>query len=107
VVDAGAKGFVLFLEGIIEGFRKTILHEEIIARHDEIDQTALVSIKHEEFNFRFCTEAMIHGSGIDHKEVKSLISEMGDSLVIAGSDKMIRLHIHTDQPHILFEKLRK
>jgi len=107
VVDAGAKGFVLFLEGIIEGFRKTLLHEEIIAHHDEIDQSYLGNIKHEEFNFRYCTEAMIHGKDIDHKEVKSLISEMGDSLVIAGSDKMVRLHIHTDQPHILLEKLRK
>ncbi len=107
VVDAGAKGFVLFLEGIIEGFRKTLLHEEIIARHDEIDQSALGSIKHEEFNFRYCTEAMIHGNNINHQEVKSLVSVMGDSLVIAGSDKMVRLHIHTDEPHILFEKLRK
>ncbi len=107
VVDAGAKGFVLFLEGIIEGFRKTLLHEEIIARYDEIDQSALGNIKHEEFNFRFCTEAMIHGQDIDHKKVKSLISGMGDSLVIAGSEKMVRLHIHTDHPHILFEKLRE
>jgi DegV family protein with EDD domain len=107
VVDAGAKGFVLFLEGIIEGFRKTLLHEEIIARHDEIDQASLGTIKHEEFNYRFCTEAMIHGKDIDHQEVKSLISELGDSLVIAGSDKMVRLHIHTDKPHILLEKLRR
>jgi len=107
VVDAGAKGFVLFLEGIIEGFRKTLLHEAIIARHDEIDQASLGSIAHEESSYRFCTEAMIHGTNIDHKEVKSLISGMGDSLVIAGSDKMVRLHMHTDEPHILLEKLRK
>jgi uncharacterized protein len=107
VVDAGAKGFVLFLEGIIEGFRKTLLHEEIIARHDAIDQSALGSITHEEFNYRFCTEALIHGKGINHEEVKSLISGMGDSLVVAGSDTMMRLHIHTDEPHILLGKLRK
>lgn len=107
VVDAGAKGFVLFLEGIIEGFRKTLLHEEIIARHDEIDQTSLGNIAHEESTYRFCTEAMIHGKDIDHKEVKALISGMGDSLVIAGSDKMVRLHMHTDEPHIVLEKLRK
>jgi len=50
---------------------------------------------------------MIHGQDIDHKQVKSLISGMGDSLVIAGSEKMVRLHIHTDHPHILFEKLRE
>lgn len=106
VVDAGAKGFVLFLEGIIEGFRKTILHEQIIARHDEIDQSALGNIIHEESNFRFCTEAMIHGKGINHNDVKSSILELGDSLVIAGSDTMVRLHMHTDQPHILLEKLR-
>jgi DegV family protein with EDD domain len=107
VVDAGAKGFVLFLEGIIEGFRKTLLHEEIIARHDEIDQTSLGTIAHEESTFRYCTEALIHGKDIDHKEVKSLILDMGDSLVIAGSDKMIRLHMHTNEPHIVLERLRK
>ena len=107
VVDAGAKGFVLFLEGIIEGFRKNIAAEEIVVSAATIDTSHITSIQHEDFNFRYCSEALIKSSHLDLKEIKKTIHTMGDSLVIAGSDTMARVHIHTDVPHLLFEKLRK
>ena len=107
VVDAGAKGFVLFLEGLIDGLRKTVLHEEIIASHADIELSGLEHIEHGDFNFRYCSEALIRSSNIDHTALSNTVKNMGDSLVIAGSEKMVRLHIHTDHPHILFEKLRE
>jgi DegV family protein with EDD domain len=107
VVDAGAKGFVLFLEGIIDGLRKSLNHEEISASHAEIELTELEHIPDSDFNFRFCSEALIRSSFIDRSKLSESIEDMGDSLVIAGSEKMIRIHIHTDVPHLLFQKLRE
>lgn len=106
VVDAGAKGFVLFLEGLIDGLRKSALHEEIIASHADIELTGLEHIETGDFNFRYCSEALIRSSFVDHEALNAAVKDMGDSLVIAGSKKMVRLHMHTDQPHLLFEKLR-
>jgi len=106
VVDAGAKGFVLFLEGIIEGFKKAFNQQEILASRAEIELTSLDHIDNEELNFRYCSEALIRSSFIDRSKLTETVRGMGDSLVIAGSEKMMRLHIHTDHPHLLFEKLR-
>ncbi len=107
VVDAGAKGFVLFLEGIMEGMRKRGVKREIIASTKAIEEAPFKSIAHDDFHFRFCTEAIIRGENIDKPAMKEEISPMGDSLVIAGSPSMVRLHIHTDTPPLLFEKLDK
>lgn len=107
VVDAGAKGFVLFLEGVIEGFRKKSSPREIIVKSAKIDTHAIHALKPEEFNFRYCCESLIKSDGLDHKLIRKRIGDMGDSLVIAGSNKMCRIHMHTDEPHILFERLRE
>jgi DegV family protein with EDD domain len=107
VVDAGAKGFVLFLEGILEGLKKKNGKREIVINHKTIEPVILKSISHENFNYRFCTEAIIKSEFLDKSLIKTSISDLGDSLVIAGSDKILRLHIHTDSPHILFDRLRQ
>jgi DegV family protein with EDD domain len=106
VVDAGAKGFVLFLEGVIEGFKKTSTAREIIVNQSKIETNFVSTLQHEDFNFRYCSETLIKGQNLDLKELKESIKSMGDSLVVAGSGTLARVHIHTDNPHLLFEKLR-
>lgn len=107
VVDAGAKGFVLFLEGVIEGFRKTSTARQIVVNQSKIETNFISSLQHEDFNFRYCTETLIKGKNLKLKDVRDSIKAMGDSLVVAGSDNLARVHIHTDYPHLLFEKLRE
>lgn len=106
VVDAGGKGFVLFLEGVIEGFRKTSSAREIVVHQSKFEKVPSLKISHEDFNYRYCTETLIKSEKLNTKEIRSTIEDMGDSLVIAGSGKLVRIHIHTDEPHILFEKLK-
>ena len=107
VVDAGAKGFVLFLEGVLEGIRKRSLQRQIVASTRTVIEAPFKSISHDDFHFRYCTEAIIRGVNIDKQAIKDALSPMGDSLVIAGSGTIVRLHIHTDEPSLLFEKLEK
>ncbi len=107
VVDAGAKGFVLFLEGIIEGFRKKNSAREIIVKATKIDTQAIHALKEDEFNYRYCCESLIKSDNLDQSALKNRIRELGDSLVVAGSKTMARIHIHTDKPHLLFERLRE
>jgi uncharacterized protein len=108
VVDAGAKGFVVWLEGIIDFFTKGETKKAVTdaqrALVEEID-TSVVS--HDEVKFRYCTEALIAGSNIDKSKIKKYISHCGDSLVIAGSPQKMRIHIHTDFPAELFSILQR
>ncbi|MFA6377907.1 MAG: DAK2 domain-containing protein, partial [Acholeplasmataceae bacterium] len=102
VVDAGAKGFVHF----IEGFIKALKGEEIdMTEHESIEH---IHVEHlEDSQFRYCTEALLRGSNFDLNNIRQSLAKDGDSLVVAGSDKTVRIHIHSDHPDQVFEKLSK
>lgn len=106
VVDAGAKGFVVFLEGMIDFFKheeiKKILPTRNVIKFQSYEAEA---ISHDEVTFRYCTEAMLIGEKLDKSVLKEMLEPLGDSLVIAGSPSKLRIHIHTDEPTLLFEKI--
>jgi len=107
VVDAGAKGFVVFLEGMIDFFKHGELKKILGARNVLKVQGFDGTHEHENANFRYCTEAMLVSNNIEREKLRSKIEHFGDSLVLAGSPKKMRLHIHTDTPDKLFAKISK
>jgi DegV family protein with EDD domain len=106
VVDAGAKGFVVFLEGFLDFFTKggsktlTVAEQEDGVSEEEI-------VTHDEITYRYCTEAMINADNLDKSKIRNAIKFCGDSLVVAGSPQKMRIHIHTDFPAELFSHLRR
>ncbi len=107
VVDAGAKGFVVFLEGVAGFLQKENLKK--ILRFDSsvaIDIPVLID-QHDVSQYRYCTEALINLSNSHTDEIRNVLGEMGDSLVIAGSDTCVRVHIHTNDPAGIFGYLTK
>jgi DegV family protein with EDD domain len=106
VVDAGAKGFVLFVEGIIEFIHSRNIKELILSKAETASFPKIEEVVAEKVDFRYCTEAIIKNSTIDTDALKSTLSGFGDSIVIAGSDKIRRIHIHTNSPAELFNELR-
>jgi len=107
VVDAGAKGFVVFLEGMIDFFKHGELKKILGARNVLKVQGFEGTHDHENANFRYCTEAMLIADHIEREKLRSKIEHFGDSLVLAGSPKKMRLHIHTDTPDKLFTKISR
>ncbi len=104
VVDAGAKGFVVFLEGMFDYFKSG--QAEIHINPDAIViEEAVDAISHDDITFRFCTEAMISGSNLKREDFARVMEGFGDSMVIAGSPSKMRIHIHTDEPWKLFEEI--
>ena len=106
VVDAGAKGFVVFLEGIVEYMKERDLRKVLRAGKDVVHLEAVHEVSYEDITHRYCTEAMIRGEQIDREEVRRLANEYGDSVVLAGSPQTVRLHVHTNHPDQLLSKLR-
>ena len=107
VVDAGAKGFVLFFEGIMEFINTRNIRELISARPVTTPFQKNEEAITEKMNFRYCTEALIKECLMDREILIKTLEEYGDSVVMAGSDKLRRIHLHTNVPSELFDTLRK
>jgi len=107
VVDAGAKGFVFWLEGFMDFF--TMGADKAMKKSVNLstDREEIVDMPHDIINFRFCTEALIAGNLLDKHKIRNFIQHCGDSLVVAGSPQKVRVHIHTDFPAEVFSQLHQ
>jgi len=106
VVDAGASGFVLFIEGIIEYIHKRDFKELIRSKTEAVALPKMEEVIAEEVKYRYCTEALIKNSKISQHALMEILQAYGDSAVVAGSDKMKRIHVHTNNPADLFFRLK-
>lgn len=97
VVDAGAQGFYEFVEGITDSLIgvknsevKKFSHTQALT-HDTIDHFS------EKPTYQYCLEVVM--SFFDNeKDIKHLLKQYGDSMVIVHGQKHSRIHIHTSQP---------
>lgn len=105
VVDAGAKGFVLFLEGVSRFLQKENLKKILSFNAAAPVDIPMLTEQHDVSRYRFCTEAMVNLRDGKREIIRETLEKMGDSLVIAGSEKTIRVHIHTNQPADVFSVL--
>ena len=106
VVDAGALGFVRFLEGIVQYIRDDEADPEPAweGAIDTPDRSA-ADPAYERVDFRYCTEAVVSGNGISPKDVRDRLAAFGDSIVVAGGEHRIHVHIHTNAPAHVHETL--
>ncbi len=107
VVDAGAQGFVNMLEGINEFIKGGKIREI----WEEIKELAHPFIRENEtvfdpnIKYRYCTECVIVDCNVKSEQIKERLKSYGDSLIVAGSPKKIKIHIHTNTPNDVFELL--
>ena len=60
----------------------------------------------ENLTYRYCTEALIKGTDLDGLEIRKRVESHGDSIVVAGTSKLSRVHIHTNAPETVMQDLR-
>ncbi len=109
VVDAGAKGFTLFIQGIADYFKYGDKIKIELTGEDEIaaSQIEVNHDIHSDITYRYCTECLLEGDGIDTTGIKETLTRLGDSLVVAGNKRLTRIHLHTNEPARAFEILHK
>lgn len=107
VVDSGAKGFVHFIEGFAQ-FLATGQVENLKSALGRVEFQEDAIDVHENFDssYRYCVEGILQGEDLELVEMKSKLETMGDSLIMAGNNQKMRLHIHTDDPEEVFYFLK-
>lgn len=105
-VDAGAKGFVLFIKGAIDFITNINIRDIVIDKVENISLVHSEDMMYESLTFRYCTEAIIKDVKMDAPQLKKFLEENGDSVVVAGSKEICRLNVHTNFPAELFNKLK-
>jgi uncharacterized protein len=101
VVDAGAQGFVYLLEGIVKYLREAARLAPPPVESESV-RAAVFDKTPESILFRYCTEALLEGDGIDRDALRREVALLGDSIVLAGGASRMRLHVHTNEPEKLF-----
>ena len=103
VVDAGGQGFVDLLEGIRRFIRSGKVPDlpELSASTGEHRMAGADGAAPEQH--RFCTECLIEGEAMDVAALRRQLEGLdASSLVVAGSMRRARVHIHTDAPGDVF-----
>jgi len=106
VVDAGAKGFVLFIQGIIDFVKNRNIRDLAKSSHQTISLIHTEDVLEEDIHHRYCTEAILKALSIKKPELQKILGDAGDSVVVAGSDDICRIHVHTNKPAELFHNLK-
>ena len=94
VVDAGAYGMTVLMAGVIGSLRG----QEPPAIAHELPARSLHLPQHESSQYRFCTNFAVSGEGLEGSEFVRKLEEIGDSVLVVGDDKTLRVHVHTDEP---------
>lgn len=105
VVDAGASGFVIFLEGIVDYIRHGSLKTSAINANSLPESKMELIHTTAPDKYRYCAEAVLSDSSFSVQKIKETMSKFGDSLILAGGQNKLHIHIHTNEPDQLFSKL--
>ena len=108
VVDAGAQGFAYLVAGFRDYFETgTVAAKPVSAIIGEHESAVEFSATDNTSQFRFCTECIVSGESIDRRKLREALGRLGDSLVLAGTKRKAKIHIHSDKPDEIFAAARR
>ena len=107
VVDAGGKGFLVILQGMLDEWRGEPMPEldEAAGVQEKADFAALTD---EEITFTFDTVFIVRKTVRRSLEpLRCYLNSIGDSLVIGEDDEAFKVHVHTDIPGAALTEAQK
>lgn len=96
VVDAGGKGFLLILGGMLSALRGEE-HPELTEENAQ-EKADFAMLNEEDITFTFDTVFIVRKSGRSIEPFRRFLDGIGDSLVIGEDDEAFKVHVHTDIP---------
>ena len=96
VVDAGGKGFLLILGGMLSALRGEERPE--LTEENAQEKADFAMLNEEDITFTFDTVFIVRKSGRSIEPFRRFLDGIGDSLVIGEDDEAFKVHVHTDIP---------
>jgi hypothetical protein len=94
VVDAGAAGLVEVLRGISAG----VTGEELVIPEHLGETIGEAAIHQQASRFRYCTTFVVEGDALERDRLHGALVPLGDSLLVVGDARALKVHVHTDDP---------
>ena len=96
VGDAGGKGFLLILGGMLSALRGEERPE--LTEENAQEKADFAMLNEEDITFTFDTVFIVRKSGRSIEPFRRFLDGIGDSLVIGEDDEAFKVHVHTDIP---------
>ena len=110
VVDAGGKGFLVILQGMLDELRGKPMPETAGEEAQEAaDKADFVAMSAEEITFAFDTVFIVRKNreNVDLEPFRTYLNSIGDSLVIGEDDEAFKVHVHTNTPGSALNEAQK
>ncbi len=108
VVDAGGKGFLIILQGMLDELRGVAAPEAADERLPVKESADFAALSDEDITFTFDTVFIVRKTGSKSIEpFRAYLNSIGDSLVIGEDDEAFKVHVHTDIPGAALSEAQK
>lgn len=110
VVDAGGQGFLIIIKAMTDVFKGGKIAEFSEPQTSENINVenfkTAVSEFDEEINFTYCTEFIVEkfDECPDPMKLRAYLETIGDCVVVVDDEKIIKVHVHTDNPGKALQK---
>jgi len=96
VVDAGGLGLCVILDGFLRYLRGEMNDEYVVGNQVQLEVPRVATGE----LYGYCTEFMIEGQGLKLDDIRGRIEDMGESVVVVGDEKVVRVHVHCMDPGV-------
>jgi hypothetical protein len=93
VVDAGGYALVVIFAGIVAALRGD--------EPPPLEHHAPARVTHPQHlsaTYRYCTNFAVTGRGLEPGRFTVALEALGDSVLVVGDTRTLKIHVHTDQP---------
>jgi len=98
VIDAGAKGYLYILDGMLKALRGVVI-EKTVSVVETGEKADFTQFSAEDITFTYCTEFIAERKHrTDINRLRDFLDRRGDSVVVVDDDEIIKVHVHTNEP---------
>ena len=93
VVNSGGLAVVILLEGLAAGLAGHEVAPAVRAAAPRVE-----ALDHPPSRYRYCTSFLVEGGAIDGDALETALLAVGDSVLVMGDPRQVKVHVHTDAP---------
>lgn len=97
VVDAGGQGLLIIMEGMLR-----YANGESVTVNHELTAAVDLNAPHPpgEEGYGYDVQFIIHGEGLDLDHIRNTIATMGESVLVVGDSRAVKVHLHSPEPGV-------